>query len=61
MQQKLLGSIALLRGGEEQAFAGPAVEGRRNGIAVDLGQMAQALALGQILPDKAVGVFAGAA
>ncbi len=53
--------MAFLRGTVAKPFAGPVVELCRNAIAVVLRQVFHALALGQVLPDQAVGVFVGAA
>jgi hypothetical protein len=53
--------IAFLRGAEAEAFAGARVEAAGEGITGPLREVRHARALGEVLPEQAVGVLVGAA
>jgi hypothetical protein len=61
VQHWALWTIAFLRGTIVDPFTRPVVELCREAVAVVLRQVFHAVALGEILPDQAVGVFVGAA
>ncbi len=61
MQHRASSFIAFLRGTIAEPRPRPAVEFRRDPIAIVLDEVGHALALGEILAEQAVGVFVGAA
>src|SRR6266700_3786158 len=61
VQQRGSPRIAFLRGSITEPLPRSAVEFRRDPIAIVLGEVGHALALGEILAHEAIGVFVGAA
>src|SRR6266511_2982815 len=61
VQHGVSSRLTFLRGSIAEPLARPAIEFRRDPIAIMLGEVGHALALGEILAHEAVGVLIGAA
>src|SRR6266511_1606666 len=61
VQHGVSSGIAFLRGSKAEPLPRPAVQFRSDPIAIVLGEVGHALALGEILAEQAIGVFVGAA
>ncbi len=59
VQHGVSSRIAFLRSPKAHPLPRPAVEFRRDPIAIVLGEVGHALALGEILAEQAIGVFVG--